>query len=225
MTWLRLNLSWVVELTVTHLLLSLPAVLGSLAIAVPVGWSAQRYRRVRGPLLTGVGLLYAIPSLPMLIMVPALLGVPLRSAATMITALTVYGVALLVQSAADAFDSVPDGVRQSATAMGFSSWSRFWRVELPLAMPVLLAGLRVVSVSTVGLVTVGAVIGISSLGTLFTDGLQRGLLGEVGTGLVLTVALALLLDGGCVLLGRLALPWTRVGIHLGDDRPGTAVST
>jgi len=223
-TWLRLNQPLVVELTLTHLLLCLPAVLGSLAIAVPVGWFAQRHGRVRGPLLAGLGLLYAVPSLPMLIMIPTLLGVPLRSAATMVTALTIYGLALLVQSAADAFTSVPDNVRQSATAMGFSPWSRFWRVELPLAAPVLLAGLRVVSVSTVGLVTVGAVIGISSLGTLFTDGLQRGLVGEVGTGLVLTVALALLLDALCGLVGRLALPWARVGTGAGASPSSTVVA-
>ncbi|MGY1883923.1 ABC transporter permease [Blastococcus sp. SYSU DS0753] len=224
MTWLRLNSALVVELTTTHLLLSAPAVLLSLVIAVPLGWVANRYRLARGPLLTGVGLLYAVPSLPLLIAIPAVLGTPLRSAATMVTALTVYGVALLVRSAADGFGSVPGHVTQSATAVGFSTWSRFWQVELPLAAPVVLAGLRVVVVSTVGLVTVGAVVGISSLGTLFTDGFQRGLPGEIVTGLVMTVLLALVLDGVCVLAGRVLLPWARTPARRVHRRTRSAVT-
>ena len=94
----------------------------------------------------------------------------------------------MARSAADAFGSVDDGVRQSATAVGYSSWQRFWQVELPLAGPVLLAGLRVVAVSTIALVTVGAIVGVQSLGYYFTDGYQRHIVFEVLTGLVLTMA-------------------------------------
>ncbi|MDT9594097.1 ABC transporter permease subunit [Nocardioides zeae] len=209
MKWLSQSWELVVELTLAHLALSVPAVLASLLIAVPLGWTAHHVARVRGPLLVGVGLLYAIPSLPLFIIVPVLAGTPLRSAATMVIVLTVYGVAVMVRSAADAFASVPASARDAATAVGYARWSAFWRVELPLAGPVLLAGLRVVVVSTVSLVSVGAVIGIRSLGTLFTDGFQRGIQAEVVTGLVLIVALAVLLDQLCVLVGRLAMPWTR----------------
>jgi osmoprotectant transport system permease protein len=211
MTWLLQNLPLVEELLLTHLLLSLVPVVVGLVVALPLGRFAFRHPALGAPLLGGAGILYAIPSLPLLIMIPTVFGTPLRSAATMTIALTVYAAALLVRTAADAFASVPDPVRQSATAIGFSSWARFWRVELPLAGPVLLAGVRVVMVSTVSLVTIGAVIGIRSLGTLFTDGFQRGLPGEVLTGLVLTVALALALDGLCAALGRSAMPWTRSG--------------
>jgi ABC-type proline/glycine betaine transport system permease subunit len=108
---------------------------------------------------------------------------------------------VLVRTAADAFDSVEPDVRQSATAMGFSSAGRFWGVDLPLAGPVLVSGLRVVIVSTVSLATVGAVIGVQSLGSLFTDGFQRGIQAEIFTGIVATIVLALALDWACVRIG------------------------
>lgn len=209
MTWLAQNLHIVGALLVDHLLLSIPPILLSLLLSVPLGRLAAGDRRLRTPLLTGTGLLYAIPSLPLFIIIPALTGFSLRSPATMITALTLYGCALLVRGAADAFASVPEHVRLAASATGHSRWAMFWRVELPLAGPVLLASLRVVTVSTVSLVTVGAVIGISSLGTLFTDGFQRGIEASILTGIVLTVALAFALDRLCVLAGRLAMPWVR----------------
>lgn len=218
MNWLSQHVDQVVELTLTHLRLSIPPILLSLVLAIAIGYLAHRQRLARGPLLTLTGLLYAIPSLPLLIMIPVVFGTPLRSDATMVIALTLYGVALLVRSAADAFDSVDAHVHETANAVGFSAWARFWRVELPLAGPVLLAGLRVVTVSTVSLVTVGAVIGIQSLGTLFTDGFQRGIQAEILTGVVLTVLVGYLLDSACVLSGRLLMPWTRAGAARGAAR-------
>ncbi len=218
MNWLSQNVDQVVELTLTHLRLSIPPILLSLLLAIAIGYLAHRQRLARGPLLTLTGLLYAVPSLPLLIMIPVVFGTPLRSDATMIIALTIYGVALLVRSAADAFGSVDRSVHETANAVGFSAWARFWRVELPLAGPVLLAGLRVVTVSTVSLVTVGAVIGIQSLGTLFTDGFQRGIQSEILTGVVLTILVGYLLDAACVWSGRLLMPWTRAGAVRGAAR-------
>jgi osmoprotectant transport system permease protein len=116
----------------------------------------------------------------------------------------------MARSTADGLAAVDADVDQSATALGFSPWSRFWRVELPLAGPVLLAGIRVVSVSTISLTTVGAVLGIGSLGLLFTDGFQRNIPEEILTGIVLTIAIALVVDFLLVQLGRLLMPWTRV---------------
>lgn len=209
MTWLSQNLHIVWGLLADHLLLSVPPILLSLVISVPLGRLAAGSRRWRTPLLTGTGLLYAIPSLPLFIIIPAITGFALRSPATIITALTLYGCALLVRGAADAFASVPEDVRLAAEATGHSRWASFWRVELPLAGPVLLSSLRVVVVSTVSLVTVGAVIGIASLGTLFTDGFQRGIEASILTGIVLTVVVAVVLDALCVLAGRAAMPWRR----------------
>ncbi|WP_296140608.1 ABC transporter permease [uncultured Tessaracoccus sp.] len=207
MSWLLANWPRVLELTAQHLLLCLPAVVASVLVAVPIGRLAYRRPRVGEPLLEAATLLYAIPALPLLILIPALVGTPLRSPATMVIALTVYGVALLVRTAADAFASVDPRVRDAAVAIGNSPRSVFWRVDLPLATPVLLSGIRVVTVSTIGLVTIGALVGIPSLGSLLTDGFQRGITAEVATGVVATMLLALVLD--LLLLGteRLLTPW------------------
>ena len=209
MTWLSHNWTWALELLWAHLLLSVPAIVLSVLLAVPVGRLAFRRPRLGGALLGGASLLYAIPALPLLIVIPAVFSTPLRSAATMIIALTLYGVALLVRSAADAFASVDRAVRDAAVAIGHSPRSVFWRIELPLAVPVIVAGTRVVTVSTVSLVTIGALVGVPGLGTLLTDGFQRGIVAEVGTGVVLTVALALVLDAVLLAVGRLLTPWRR----------------
>ncbi|MFT3942843.1 MAG: ABC transporter permease subunit [Ancrocorticia sp.] len=208
MSWFVANLPWVFSLLQAHLLLAIPPIILSILIAVPIGRLAYRYPRFGGLLLETSTLLYAVPSLPLLILIPAIAGTPLRSPATMIIALTIYGVALLVRFAADAFSSVEPTVRQSAVAVGYSPRSLLWRVDLPLAIPVLLAGIRVVAVSTISLVTVGALIGISNLGTLLTDGFKRGITAEVVTGLLVTMFLALLLDTLLLILGRLLTPWT-----------------
>ncbi|MGO2749555.1 MAG: ABC transporter permease [Pseudoclavibacter sp.] len=207
MTWLERAWPQVLDLLGSHLLVALPAVALSALIAVPVGLFAHRVPSVGAPLLSALGILYSVPALPLVIIVPAIFATPLRSAATLIIALTVYGVALLVRTAADAFAAVDDTTREAARAVGHSSSSLFWSVDLPRALPLLISGIRVVSVSTVGLVTIGALIGVPSLGTLFTDGFQRGIFAEVATGLVLTIALALALDLVWVLVGRFGAPW------------------
>jgi osmoprotectant transport system permease protein len=207
--WLWSNLDLVGELTLVHLALSVPAIILSFVISVPIGWLAHRYRWSRGVLLSLCALLYAVPSLALFVALPPITGLDLRSPLNLVIALTLYGIAVIVRTAADAFDSVSPDVRQSATAVGYSVVRRFWGVELPLAGPVLLSGLRVVIVSTVSLATVGAVIGVQSLGSLFTDGFQRGILAEIVAGIVATVLLALVLDWASVLLGRLLMPWSR----------------
>lgn len=212
MTWLALNWQQVVTLAVAHLLLSAPAIVISVLIAVPIGRLAFRRPRIGGAVSATATLLYAIPALPLLIIIPAIAGTPLRSSATMIIALSVYGVALLTRTAADAFSSVDGGVRTAAVAVGHSPRSVFWRIDLPLAVPVLIGGIRVMAVSTIGLVTIGALIGVPSLGTLLTDGFQRGIAAEVATGVIATVVLALLIDAVLVLTGRLLAPWARAAV-------------
>ncbi|MGO2112380.1 MAG: ABC transporter permease, partial [Pseudoclavibacter sp.] len=120
MTWLSLNWPWVLELAGAHLFVTVIAVVLSIVIAVPIGRLAYRMPRVGGPVLGGAALLFAIPALPLLIIVPIIFGTPLRSQATLIIALTVYGVALLVRTAADAFAAVDPGVRDAALAVGES---------------------------------------------------------------------------------------------------------
>ena len=210
MTWLVNNGNLIGQLVVAHLLIAIPPIILSFVISVPIGWLANRFSWSRGTLLTVLGLLYAIPSLPLFIILPLIIGTGLRDSINLVVALTLYGIALMVRTSADGLASVDSDVRQSASAVGFSARSQFFRVELPLAGPVLLAGIRVVAVSTISLTTVGAVIGIDSLGSLFTDGFQRGITVEILTGIVLTIILALGIDGLLVLLGRILMPWVAV---------------
>ena len=209
MSWIWSNTDLIWDRTLDHLVLTLPAIVLSFLIAVPLGVLANRFRPSRGAILSTVGLLYAIPSLPLFIVLPVIVGTSARSPLNLIIALTLYGVALMVRVVADGLESVDRDVRQSATAVGFSPWTQFWQVDLPLSGPVLLAGMRVVAVSTVSLATVGAVIGVQSLGSLFTDGFQRGIQAEIIAGIAATVILALALDGALLLLGRVLMPWSR----------------
>lgn len=209
MSWVVDNLGLIVELTVTHLRQSIiPIVLG-LLLSVPLGWVAWRYRLVRGPVIVLTGLLYTIPSLALLILLPTVLGYRVISEQNLVVALTIYAVAILVRAVADGLDSVDPGVRQASTAVGYAAPRRFFTVELPLAGPVILAGLRVTAVSTISLATVGILIGMENLGYLFTNGQQRRIIAEVLTGVVAVVVIALVVDLLLVLAGRMLMPWTR----------------
>ena len=210
MNWLFNNIPLVLELTLEHLRISVPPIVIGFLVSIPLGWLAHRYKLTRGVLLTVIGIVYTVPSIALLILLPPLLGISVLSATNVIVALSIYAVAIMVRSMADALDSVDDDIKRSATAIGYSSWGRFWRVEFPLAGPVLIAGLRVVAVSTVSLATVGILVGVQSLGYLFTNGLQRNIPVEIATGIVMTVVVALVLDFLIVLLGRVLLPWAKV---------------
>jgi osmoprotectant transport system permease protein len=208
MEWLWNNWELVGSLTLDHLRISvIPIVLG-FVLALPIGWLAQRFPASQGFVLSGVGVLYTIPSLALFMLLPPLLGISVLSELNVIIALTIYAVAIMVRVVADGFASIQPQALRSATALGYAEWGRFFAVELPLAGPVLLAGLRVVAVSTVSLVTVGVLVGVQSLGYLFTDGFQRRIIPEVVTGVLMTFLLALLLDASLVLLGRVCMPWS-----------------
>ncbi|MCL2470740.1 MAG: ABC transporter permease [Propionibacteriaceae bacterium] len=207
MKWLRNNWQEIPGLVADHVTLSIPAIVLSVIIAVPIGRLAHKRRLIGGPVLGIASMLYAIPSLPLIIAILVLTGLSARSMWTMTIALTVYGVALLVRTSADAFAAVDKNVHDAAVAMGHSGTSVFWRVDLPLAVPVLVSGIRVMTVSTVSLVTVGALVGQSGLGWLLTNGFQRGIAAEVATGVIATALLAVILDGLVMVAGRLLTPW------------------
>jgi len=212
MNWVWDNTDAIVRLTIEHIWLSaIPIVLGGL-LSIPVGWVAHRYQRSRGVILSVVGILYTIPSLALFVLIPPLFGLPFLSPLNVIIALVIYAVAIMARNAADAFASIDPSALRAATALGYGPWQRFFQVELPLAGPVLIAGLRVVAVSTVSLVTVGVLVGVQSLGYFFTDGFQRRIEAEILTGIVMTLAVAALFDGLLVLAGRLGLPWARLAM-------------
>ena len=207
MTWLFDNFDYVWGLTLKHIWLSAIPIVAGFAIALPIGWYASRHPRLRGTILSTGSVLYTIPSLPLFVILPSIIGTKILSPVNVVIALTIYAVAIMVRSASDAFGSVSAAVLDSASAAGFSSAQRAFRVELPLAGPVLLAGLRVVSVSTVSLVSVGALIGVSSLGSLFTDGYNRNFTTEILIGVGFTVVVAFTFDALLVLGARVLMPW------------------
>jgi len=204
----------VLKLLWSHVWLSvLPVVLG-LAISLPLGWLARRYRWVYPPAVSLTGLLYTIPSLALFLIMPTILGTRILDPVNVVISLTVYTVALLVRVVADGLGAVPADVAQAATAMGLTRFQRLRRVELPLAVPVIAAGLRVATVANVSLVAIAATIGIGNLGQLFITGFQLSVNGPfyppIILGIVLCVLLALVLDGIIVLGTRLLTPWRQV---------------
>lgn len=216
--WIPRNGSLILRLLGEHLVLSLVPVLIGLVLAVPLGWLANRSRVARAILIPTAGVLYTIPSLVLFIVLPAILGTKILNPVNVVVALAIYTVALLVRSVADALAAVPSMVVAAATAMGFRPTRRFVSVEFPLAVPVLVAGLRVATVSNISLVSIGAVIGLGGLGLLFTDGYQRNFPTEVITGILLSVLLALLADAVLLTLGRWATPWSRADAGAGGSR-------
>ena len=211
MEWVLDHLDDIWSYMVQHAWLAgIPLLLG-LLVSVPLGWLSRRYGWLYTPVVVGTGLLYTIPSLALFILMPLVLGTTILDPLNVVVAMTVYTVALLVRTVADALRAVPDSVTASATAMGLRPLRRLFTVELPLAVPVISAGLRVAAVSNVSIVSVAALIGVPQLGVLFTDGFQRDFLDPIVAGLVACVVLALLFDVVIVLVTRLLTPWLRTG--------------
>lgn len=216
MEWFLSHTDQVFRLTGLHLFQSIvPLVLGVL-IAVPLAALVRHRIRLRGVVLSTGSLLYTIPSLALFVTLPAILGTRILDISNIIIALTIYAVALMLRVALDAFDSVDDGVRQAAVAMGYRPLRRFFTVDLPLSVPVLIAGLRVVSVSNISIVSVGALIGVENLGFFFRDGLRRYFITEIVVGIIATLVLAFAMDLFFVLLQRALTPWLRAGTGTGS---------
>jgi osmoprotectant transport system permease protein len=209
MTWFLDHVGQVLDLAVQHAYLAgIPLVVG-LVLALPLGWLARRYSWLYAPFTAGFGLLYTIPSLALFVILPLVTGYGILSPVNVIVALSLYTVALLVRTVADGLGAVPDDVENAATAMGYTRGKRFFAVELPLAVPVIAAGLRVAAVSNVSIVSVATVIGVQQLGLLFSDGFNRDFYDPLVVGILGCVALALLFDGVIVTAARVLTPWTR----------------
>ncbi|QOK22478.1 ABC transporter permease [Janibacter indicus] len=209
MSWILDHLDDVLSLTLRHTWLSgLPLVLG-LLVALPLGWLAHRIPRLRGGVIVAAGLLYTVPSLALFVLMPLVLGTGILDPVNVVVAMTIYTVALLVRSVVDGLGSVPEEVERSATAMGYTPLRRFFGVELPLAVPVIAAGLRVAAVSNVSIVSIASLIGVSQLGDLLVDGYNRAIGGELLAGIAGCILLALVLDIAIRLLERALTPWRR----------------
>lgn len=207
--WVGRNLGYIGELTLRHTVLAVLPVLIALVVAIPLGYLVSKAGRGANGILAVIGVIYSIPSLALFVLMPTFLGTKILDPLNVVVALAVYSIALLVRSVVDGLRSVPDGVKQSASAVGFGGLRRFLAVELPLAMPVIFAGLRVVTVSNIALVSIGILIGVQQLGQLFDTGFNRGFYTPIIVGIVLTVVLALIADAIILLIQRGALPWAR----------------
>jgi osmoprotectant transport system permease protein len=199
------------ELTLIHLWLSLlPLVLG-LLIAVPLGALVQRTTVLRRITTVTASIIFTIPSLALFVVLPLVIPTRILDEANVIVALTLYTVALLVRAVPEALDAVPSAVLDAATAVGYRPLSRILKVELPLAIPVLVASLRVVAVTNISMVSVGSVIGIGGLGTWFTEGYQADKSDQIIAGIIAIFVVAVVVDTLIMLAGRLATPWVRTG--------------
>jgi osmoprotectant transport system permease protein len=207
--WLSRNVDKITEATGQHLYIALLPVLFGLIVSIPLGWAASRWPGVRLVLVPLAGVLYTIPSLALITLVPLLIGTKIIDPLNVQVPLAIYTIALLVRSVTDALLAVPGEVTAAATAVGFRPTKRFLSVELPLAIPVIVAGLRVAAVSAMSLTSVGALIGIGGLGGLITDGFRRNNAVEMVIAIGLIVVIALVIDALILLSGKLITPWTR----------------
>ena len=208
-SYLQDHVQQTVDRFLTHAWLAVLPLAVGLLLAIPLGWLASRYRRLYPGVINLAGLLYTLPSVALFVIMPSIIHTQILSPVNVLVALTIYTVALLVRVIADALIAVPADVRAAAVAMGFTGFGRFLRVDLPIAVPVIVAGLRVAAASNVGLVSVGALIGVNQLGSLFTEGFTLDVGSIVLLGILLCVLLAVILDTAIVLAGRRLTTWQR----------------
>jgi osmoprotectant transport system permease protein len=205
--WIVDNLDQIAQRLGEHLLMVVASVLIGFAISFGLALLARRYRWTYAPILAVTGTLYAIPSLALFVLLIPITGLTL---ATGIVALVLYTLLILVRNIVVALDAVPRDVVEAATGMGYGPVERFWRVELPVAIPVIVAGLRIATVTTVGLVAITTFIGLGGLGYLIINsGTRRFFPTSIYVGVALCVALAVTADLLLLWLQRRLTPWAR----------------
>jgi osmoprotectant transport system permease protein len=208
--WVGDHLDEIRAALVQHLQLTFVAVAVGLVIASLLAAVSLHFRFTFQPLNAITGVMYAIPSLALFILLSPVTGLTVLTAEI---ALVSYTLQILLRSIVAGIDGVPASVRESATAMGFTRRQEFWRVELPIALPVIMSGLRIATVTTVGLVPIAGILGSDQggLGTFIFDGLNRFFNTPLFVGAALTVVLAVVLDVTLVRVERLLTPWLRKG--------------
>jgi len=208
MDWLGRNLDLIGEKLLEHLQLTALSVVFGLAIAVPLAVLAVRFRVLYTPLLAITGVLFTIPSLALFVLLLVVLGTGL-TITTAVIGLTLYSLLILFRNTVVGLDSIPAEVREAADAMGYTRRQRLLRVEFPVALPVIVTGIRIATVTTIGLVTVTALIGQGGLGRLFLDGFRRRNTTELVVGFALSILLAVAADLALLAVQRRLTPWAR----------------
>ena len=191
-----------------HAVLSYVPTLIGLVLSVVIGVACVRWRAIYPAALLATTVLFAVPSLALFVLLLPLTGL---SVATAIIPLSIYTASMLVRNVVEGMDGTHESVRQAATAIGLGTWRRLLAVELPSALPVVFAGLRVALVTNIALASIVSVIGLSSLGDLFIDGTQRSYLTPIVAGIVLTMGMAVVSDLAVVALQRLVVRWDAEG--------------
>lgn len=203
----HLDTAW--SLTLIHLRLALVPVVLGLLIAVPLGALVWRRAALRRVTTLTASIIFTIPSLALFVVLPLIIPTRILDEANVIVALTLYTTALLVRAVPEALDAVPGQVRDAAAAIGYSRIGQLLKVELPLSIPVLVAGLRVVAVTNISMVAVGSVIGIGGLGTWFTEGYQADKSDQIVAGILAVFVIAVMIDMLILVAGRVITPWAR----------------
>ena len=205
-SWVSRHVDVITAALVQHVELTLIAVAVGLLIALPLGLVAWRSRVFRGPIFSLTGILYTIPSLALFSALVPFTGFTILTAEI---GLVSYTLLILIRNIVVGLNSVPDEVREAARGMGYRPLVELVRIDIPLAVPAIVAGLRIATVTTIGLVTVTALIGEGGLGSLIYDGLLRDFKTPLVVGTVLSVALAFVADLSLAGAQRLITPWSR----------------
>lgn len=208
--WVSDHLDEIRDRLSEHVTLLLLALGFGLLVAIPLALLSARYRRIYGPTLAITGVLYTVPSLAFFALLIPVTGL---SRATAVIPLTAYTLLILVRNTVTGLDAVPDDVKEAAQGMGYSRVRQVLRVELPLALPAIIAGIRIATVTTIGLITVTALVGQGGLGKLLIDGFQREFRTPLTVGIVLSLALAVAADLLWVVTLRVATPWQRHAVR------------
>jgi len=205
-SWVSGHVDVITAALVQHIELTVIAVGVGLLIAVPLGLVAWRSRVFRGPIFSLTGILYTIPSLALFSALVPFTGFSILTAEI---GLVSYTLLILIRNIVVGLNSVPDDVREAARGMGYRPFAELMRIDLPLAIPAIVGGMRIATVTTIGLVTVTALIGEGGLGSLIYDGLLRDFKTPLVVGTLLSVALAFVADLGLAGTQRLITPWSR----------------
>ena len=208
-TWdyLRTDRDFIVSMLEQHVRLTVVAVILALLVALPFALVARRWRRLAGPVVAGAGVLYTIPSLGLFAMLAPFTGFTLER--TVLVGLVIYALLVLLRNTIAGLQGVPADVVEAARGMGYGGARLLWRIELPLALPVIMTGVRIATVSTVALATIGVINGNGGLGQVILRGFQSDYKAQVLTGTLLCLLLALVADLALVLLTKALMPWTR----------------
>jgi osmoprotectant transport system permease protein len=207
--WLRENFSGeILPAFQGHIFLSFVSVAIALAIALPVGVLVARYRKAYPPVTFVTGILYSIPSLALFAILISIPGVGVGPVPVII-ALVAYSLLILIRNTVAGLDSVPPETKDAARGMGLTNRQILFRVELPLALPIIVAGIRIATVTIIGIATIGAYIHGGGLGQLIFDGIDRQFPTMIIAGAALATAMAIIADLLLLGLERYLRPWAR----------------